>query len=139
MFCRSLFVFLSLWPLWCLSFFDIRILITLFAIFKLFLISYFFYYYDSLQNPNIIRKTKFTRVHNILKRLYIDFSGLQFPPSSSQIYVFLYNVKLAPRVQCINKYQWKPYCINIVSIPSVFFTHLTKKFTLCYNTILMFI
>ena len=38
------------------------ILITPFAIFKLFLISYFFYYYDSLQNPNIIRKTKFSRV-----------------------------------------------------------------------------
>jgi hypothetical protein len=39
MFCKSLFVFLSFffWPLCCLSFFDLRILITPFDIFKLFL------------------------------------------------------------------------------------------------------
>ena len=38
MFCRSLFVLLSFffWPLCCLFFFDIRILITPFGIFKLF-------------------------------------------------------------------------------------------------------
>ena len=39
MFCRSLFVLLYFffWPLCCLFFFDIRILITSFGIFKLFL------------------------------------------------------------------------------------------------------
>jgi hypothetical protein len=47
MFYRSLFVLLyfSFWPLCCLFFFDIRILITPFGIFKLFL--YFCFYYIS--------------------------------------------------------------------------------------------
>jgi hypothetical protein len=42
MFCRSLFVLLSffLWPLCCLFFFDLRIRITPFGIFKLFLLNY---------------------------------------------------------------------------------------------------
>ena len=42
-FCRSLFVFLSLlfWPLCCLSFFDLRTLVTLFVSFLLFHLCFF--------------------------------------------------------------------------------------------------